>query len=234
MRSTLRFVLAVLSIAALGAPAAQIISLTETEAGNYWYMRQVWLGGSYTDDGFSYGDAGTGLIHAQRYYEYYGGSDRIWESKSIYFQIDLSSLAGQAVDSAIFNFHVAAYNTPAESYLRHLETQVMPAAGDAGQQLSGDVDVIGTHSFTLGWNAVDLTAQIQSDLAKGYAYTVLSIPEFSQVEGENRILSIYGASTTVTEGGVLLRPYLSVIPEPHTFVLLTAGAVMLRFYRRKK
>lgn len=191
------------------------------------------MGGSSTNGGFAYGDPGTGLIHAQNNYQYYGGADRFFERKSAYFQIDLSSLGGISKDdiiSATFNFYLTANDANATS-LKHLTTQSTLGTGDAQQQLAGTANVESSTTFTPGWNAIDLTSFVKSDIEKGYAFTVLSIPEFVQSQDENRLLSLYGGSAAVE-----FKPSLQValVPEPTAVALFGVGAILLLVTAVKK
>jgi hypothetical protein len=185
------------------------------------------MGGSYTDTGFSYGDAG-GMQHVQTNYQYYGGADRYWQQKDLYFQIDLSSITND-VEQALFCFYVASYDSPSPAMLKHVSTQTVAATGDAGQKLVGTTDVAGTDSFVLGWNSLDLTAYIQSDLDKGYSFSAFSIAKFAQAQDENRTLSLYGpASTTLVQGQSTQPHLITVIPEPAILSLALAGLAVLR------
>ncbi|MCC6415979.1 MAG: PEP-CTERM sorting domain-containing protein [Opitutaceae bacterium] len=210
------------------------ITLSSTNTGNYWYEKSQWTGGSDTQTGFSYGDDDTGLIHAHRNYQYYGGSDRFWQRKNAYFQIDLSSFSGIDITSAVFSIYVTAHNSDVATSLLHLNTQSPLATGDAAQQLAGGSAVASSSSFTIGWNHIDVTASIQSDLDLNYAIAAFSLPEFAQDQDVNRILSLYGGSAALE-----YRPYLtltaSAIPEPATYGLLAAGAVFgLVAYQRQR
>lgn len=88
----------------LSTASADIITLETANMGYYWSQRSTWSGGSSTDSGFSYGDD-AGLQHVQNNYQYYGGSDRYWQQKDLYFQIDLSSIPGD-LEEAVFHFYV--------------------------------------------------------------------------------------------------------------------------------
>lgn len=202
---------------------ASAITLSGINTGHYWWDKQQWSGGSDTQSGFSYGDDVSGLIHAQSNYQYYGGANRDFNRKDAYFQIDLSSLAGIDMISATFKFYVTENNTSAETFLKHLTIQSTTPTGDAAQQLAGMTDVASSTTFTVGWNSIDLTSYIQSDLAQGYAFTVLNIPQFNQEQDENRLLSLYGGSAAAE-----YRPHLdvTVVPEPSTYALLASGAVL--------
>lgn len=232
MKTTLLATL-VFSLMAVMAARAEIITLSAPNSGNYWYVKSSWLGGSDTSTGFSYADE-NGLIHAQRNYQYYGGSDRYWEQKDIYFQIDLSPLAGEEVQSAMFNFYLTALNSDVATSLKHLSDQTTAPSGDAGQKLAGNTDVASSSSFVLGWNSIELTSYVLSDLDKGYTYTVLSIPQFSQTQDVNRVLSIYSASAADVDGSSV-KPYLSVIvPEPGRYSLLVGGILGVWAFLRRQ
>lgn len=213
----------------------QVITLTGTNTGYYWWAKDQWMGGSSTSDGFAYGDA-TGLISAQSNYQYYGGADRSWERKDAYLQVDISSLRGVTFASATLNFYVTG-NSSAETFLKHLDTQSVLATGDAGQKLAGNSNVASTTTFIAGWNRIDLTSFIQSDIGKAYDYAVFSIPQFTQSQDENRLLSFYGASATAWAEGVSVKPYLAItaVPEPATYALLGGAIILsLAIYRKRK
>jgi len=222
--------------AVVTAATAAVVTLSAVNTGYYWYEKSSWLGGSSTDTGFSYGDT-DGLIHVQTNYQYYGGADRYWQQKDAYFQIDLSSLAGEGVESATLNFYVTAINTTAETFLKHVATQSTLATGDAGQKLAGTANVASSTTFAPGWNSIDVTSFIQSDLDAGYSFTALSLLKFGQVQDENRLLSFYGASTGVEVGELSAKPYLDVVvatvPEPAgTALFIGVGALFVCGRRR--
>lgn len=210
---------------ALSSASAEMITLDSSHMGYYWYEKSSWLGGSWTDTGFSYGDNnGTQYVHKN--YQYYGGADRYWQQKDLYFQIDLSSI-NYDLEQAAFNFYVTAYNSPAPSVLRHVDIQTIAATGNAAQKLAGSTDVAGTGSFVLGWNSLDVTSYIQSDLDKGYTFAAFSIPQFGQVQDENRLMSMYGPTSTTLVEGLSTQPYLVATrtPEPATLGLLAIGGL---------
>lgn len=217
------------------ASQAEVITLSSMNSGYYWYQRNTWSNGSDTQTGFSYADA-NGLIHVQRNYQYYGGADRLFEQKDAYFQIDLASLTGVEVVSATFHFYVTENNSPITTNLRHLDTQVVAPTGDAVQQIAGATDVANSGAFALGWNSVDLTSYVLSDLEKGYSFVVLSIPQFAQAQDENRLLSFYGAAATLEIEGLSVKPYLSVttVPEPAACGVLAGGAALFLALRRRR
>lgn len=111
----------------LSTASADIITLETANMGYYWYEKSTWMGGSDTQTGFSYGD-GAGLQHVQNNYQYYGGSDRFWQRKDLYFQIDLSSITGD-LEEAVFHFYVTVNNSTAPSVLKHVDTQTTPPQG---------------------------------------------------------------------------------------------------------
>jgi len=218
------------------AQASFILSLSPSHTGNYWWTRNQWSGGIDTNDGFSYGASDSGLIDAQRLYYYYGGADRYFEAADIYFQIPLDSLIGMTVESVSLNFYVETLNTTAETFLKHLGSQTTAPTGDAAQKLAGTDDVFSSTNMALGWNLIDVTDSIVSDLDNGYAYAVFSIPRFAQVQDQNRLLSIYGASAADV-GGTSVAPYLEVevVPEPAAYGFLLGGLALCggMFSRRR-
>lgn len=211
------------------APAsksATVLDFNTTQMGYYWYERSSWSGGSDTSTGFSYGD-GSGLVHVQRNYQYYGGADRYWQQKALYLQIDLTSVPSSFEGTAELAFYVTINSTPGtSSSLYHLATQGTPPTGDAAQQLAGDTVLANTAALVPGWNFIDLSTAIEADLAKGYSYSVFSIPMFAQTQDVNRILSLYGPTSTTEIEGASTRPYLTLtaVPEPATGLLLLAAA----------
>ena len=214
---------------------AETIFLSGINSGFFWYQQNTWTGGSDTQSGFSYGDE-NGLIHVHRNYQYYGGASRFFEQKDAYIQIDLASLSGVEVASATFHFYVTVNNSPVETFLKHLDTQSDTPAGDAGQKIAGTTDVAGSGSFSPGWNSIDLTSFVLSDLDKGYSFVVLSIPQFAQEQDEDRLLSFYGASATLELEGLSVKPYLLVttVPEPSAYASLAGGAVLFFALRRRR
>lgn len=221
-------------LAATASWGALTIVPSGTNTGYYWYERSTWLGGSDTTTGFSYGDA-SGLLHTQTNYQYYGGSDRYWQQKDTYIQLDVSSLSGSQIASARIHFYLTA-NSAIETFLKHVDTQTVVATGDAGQKLVGATNVASTTSFVAGWNSIDVTTHIQSDVDKGYDYAAFSIPKFSQSQDENRLMSFYGASTTQLVGGISAKPYLEVtlIPEPSIPMLMAVSGAFTLILRRRK
>jgi hypothetical protein len=216
--------------------AATVIDFQPSQMGYYWYERSSSAWGSDTDTGFSYAD-GSGKLHVQRNYQYYGGADRYWQQKSLYFQVDLTSVPSSFEGTAVLAFYVTTNNTPATpSSLYHLATQGTTPTGDAIQQLAGDTVVASTAAFVPGWNFVDLSTAIESDLAKGYGYSVFSIPMFAQTQDVNRLLSLYGPTSTIEIEGASTRPYVTLtpVPEPTTGVLLLAAAAGCGILRRKR
>ncbi|MCH7226647.1 PEP-CTERM sorting domain-containing protein [Haloferula sp. A504] len=216
--------------------AATMIDFQPTQMGYYWYQKSTWLGGSSTDDGFSYSD-GSGMVHVQRDYQFYGGSSRSWKEKRLYFQVDLTSVPSSFEGTAVLAFYVTLNNTPGTpSSLYHLATQGTTPTGDAIQQLAGDTVVASTAAFVPGWNFIDLGTAIESDLAKGYSYSVFSIPTFAQTQDVNRLLSLYGPTSTTEIEGASTRPYVTLtpVPEPTTGVLLLAAAAGCGILRRKR
>lgn len=211
------FTLSIFTVWLLAGAVSQAaeITLGASNTGYYWYQKSSWLGGSDTSSGFSYGDT-DGLIHAQTNYQYYGGADRYWEQKDIYFQVDISDFAATEITSATFRFYLSSLSTAAETFLKHLDTQTTLATGDAAQKLAGNSNVASSTTFTLGWNNIDVTGFVQADLQKGYSFVALSLPRFGQVQDENRVLSIYGASTSAAIAGLSLKPQMIIttsVPE---------------------
>ncbi len=221
------------------AAVSSTFTLTAQNTGYYWYQRQNWSGGSDTQSGFLYGDA-TGLLHTQRLYDYYGGSDRYWEQKSTYLQISLDGLNSATLESASLWIYVVTNDSPVATSLNHVTTQSTAASGDASQQIPGDVSAVSSSALNVGWNQVDITSFILADLEKSYSYSAFSIPAFDQSQDENRILSFYGASTTVEIDGSSAKPYVEVqvVPEPGTMSLLVFGgmalALAMRVFPRKR
>lgn len=235
MKTKLVLALALGLVAGAASPAA-VITLSSVNTGYYWYEKSSWMGGSDTTTGFSYGDA-SGLIHVQTNYQYYGGADRYWQWKDAYFQIDLSSLVGEEITLATLNFYVTAINTPAETFLKHVDTQSTLATGDAGQKLVGTTNVASSTTFVPGWNSIDVTSFIQSDLDKEYSFVALSLLKFAQVQDQNRLLSFYGASTSVEIDGLAAKPYLDVVvatvPEPAGAALFVGIGALFVCGRRR-
>lgn len=209
-------------------PAATI-SLAQDNTGYYWYTRDTWTGGSDTQTGFSFGDDVTGLIHARNNYQYYGGASRHWDRCDAYLQCSLEDLEASQIESAYLWLHVETNSSSAATMLRHLGTQSTAATGNASQQLVGTVDVLSSSALVLGWNKIDVTAFIVSDLGKSYAFSAFSIPQFGQNQDEDRILSFHGASASAE-----WRPYLEVtaIPEATATAFCALGLCALIFRRR--
>ncbi len=215
--------------------SADIRTLTAENTGYYWYQRQNWMGGSDTQSGFSLGDSGTGLLHAQRLYYYYGGADRYWEQKHAYIQISLQGLSVATLQSASLWIYVVTNDSPVSTSLNHVSTQSPAATGDASQQLPGDTNVVSSSSLAAGWNQIDITSFVLSDLGKSYSYAAFNMPSFDQSQDENRIISFYGASTDVEIDGASVKPYFEVqmVPEPGILSLLViAGMAVTTATRR--
>lgn len=222
-------------LASLCHPVRALELLLDAQNTGYsWYQRQNWMGGTDTQTGFSYGDPGSGLLHVQNNYQYYGGADRWWERKNVYIQINLAGLNVATLETASLKLYVTENDSPSPTGFMHLDTQTETPTGDASQQLAGDTTVISSDLLAIGWNQINITDFIVADLNKGYDYAVFYIPQFSQAQDENRILSFYGASSTVEIGGSSARPILDIqiIPEANALLLLGAGALVLLLPRR--
>lgn len=209
--------------------SAATMPLAQDNTGYYWYTRDNWSGGSDTQTGFSFGDPGTGLLHARRNYQYYGGASRHWDSCDAYLQCSLEDLEASQIESAFLWLHVETNSSSAATTLRHLATQSTAATGNASQKLDGTVDVLSSSSLVVGWNKIDVTAFILSDLGKSYTFSAFSIPQFGQNQDEDRILSFHGAGAAAE-----WRPYLEVtaIPEATAASLCALGLCALIFRRR--
>jgi hypothetical protein len=221
-------------LTAFQVQAAITIVLAPNQTGNYWWNRTTWMNGSYNNEGFSYGDTDTGLIHSQSLYYYYGGADRYLEAKDIYFQIPLDSLDAASITSVSLNFYLKTISSPVETFLKHLDTQSTVPTGDVAQKLAGATNLSGTSSMVLGWNEIDITDSIISDLNKGYAHAVFSLPRFSQEQDQNRVLSIYGASAADVEGSSV-KPFIAVaIPEPGSCGFVLGGLILCTVMRSRR
>jgi hypothetical protein len=222
-----------LLLAALPAQADITVTLSADNTGNYWWSRNQWMNGNDTSDGFSYGDVGTGLIRAQANYQYYGGADRYFAAADTYFQISLTDLIGINVESASFNFFVESQNTTAVTSLKHLTLQSTAPTGFAAQKLAGSNVVASSTSMVVGWNSIDVTEMINSDLSNSYDYAIFSIPRYTQVIDQNRLLQIYGSSAPDIEGESV-KPYLNVVvPESATWGLLLGALALILTVRRR-
>lgn len=211
------------------------VTLNATNTGFNWYERWQWMGGNSTDEGFSRGDDGTGLIHAQNNYQYYGGADRFFQRKDTYLQISLFGLDKTQIESVSLWLYVAANNSAVPTFLTHVNTQNTRATGDAAQKLPSDTNVVSTAGFVLGWNEIDVTSYVLSDLDKQYDYAAFGIPQFSQSQDDDRLLSLYGGSTTQMVNGESAAPRLvAVIPEPTTLALLIPAALVISTFLRRR
>ncbi|AQQ69944.1 hypothetical protein SMSP2_00278 [Limihaloglobus sulfuriphilus] len=223
---------AFLAFQCLTVSAAEI-TLGETNAGYYWWQRTTGFS-TYTDDGFNYGDA-NGYIISRNDYQYYGGSDRYFYRADAFFQIDISSVSGQEIQSAALNFYLISYSSDSPTNLMHLTTQTAAPTGDAAQQIAGDTAVAASDTFVSGWNSIDVTDQIKSDITNGYGYAVFSIPKFAQTQDINRVMVIAGPKTDYDDGSGPTKPYLSVtVPEPASMLILAAGGLLAAKIRKRQ
>jgi hypothetical protein len=76
------------------------------------------------------------------------------------------------------------------------------------------------------------TNMITSDLDNGYDYAIFSIPRYGQVQDQNRLLRIQGASAPDLEDASI-KPYLKVVPEPAAWGLVLGGPALLLVMRRR-
>lgn len=85
---------------------------------------------------------------------------------------------------------------------------------------------------TAGWRSLDVTAQVQQDLARGYSYSAFILGP--TVLGSGYGSSSYGGSIGSAEGGY--AAYLETVPEPASIATLMCGlgGVLSFAWRRRR
>ncbi len=218
------------------------VELSGNNVGYWWYNKTQYSGGKDESSNWLYSNANN-LVEVKNLYEYYGGADRYFEQRDAYIQIDLSSLSGidvSTITAISFNFCIKELNdaTSSPARLKHLDVQSVAPTGDAAQKLGGSTEVANSATMSEGWNSIDVSSSIISDLGNGYDYAVFSFEKFGTAQDHSRLLTFYSPSSTELVDGISVVPYLSVttnVPEPATYAAIF-GMLALAFaaYRRRK
>ena len=235
--------LALTSLAGSMFAADYKVELSTTNVGYWWYNKTQYSGGKDESSGWLYSNANN-LVEVENLYEYYGGADRYFEQRDAYIQIDLSSLSGidvSTITAISFNFYIKELNdaTSSPASFKHLDVQSVVPTGDAAQKLGGSTEVANSSTMSIGWNSIDVSSSIISDLGNGYDYAVFNFNKFGSEMDHSRLLTFYAPSSTELVDGISVVPYLSVttinVPEPATYAAIF-GMLALAFaaYRRRK
>ena len=243
MKKLLLCALALTSLAGSMFAADYKVELSEKNVGYWWYNKSQWSGGKDESKDWLYSNSEK-LVEVKNQYDYYGGSDRYFEQRDAYIQIDLSSLSGidvSTISKITFNFCIKELNdaTSSPARLKHLDVQSIAPTGDAAQKLGGSTEVANSATMIVGWNSIDVGSSIISDLENGYDYAVFSFEKFGSEMDHSRLLTFYSPSSSELVDGVSVVPYLSVtttnVPEPATYAaVFGALALALAAYRRRK
>ncbi len=213
------------------------IQLDKENVGYWDYSRSNWMGGSSTSEDWN--AATNGLATVQTSYDYHGGADRDWTKKTPYLQIDLSALNGvdsSKVQNASLNFYVENFSDGGKiATLKHKTSQSTLADGNAENQLAGDAFVADTSSLQNGWNNVDVTDFIKSDLDAGHDFSAFSFAPFAQEQDVTSTLSFHSPYSEKMVNGDPVTPSLLVtIPEPATLGLFGLAGVALAICKKRK
>lgn len=243
MKKLLLCALALTSLAGSMFAADYKVELSEKNVGYWWYDKTQWSGGRDEKSDWSYSNSEK-LVEVKNEYNYYGGADREFHQRDAYIQIDLSSLSGidvSTITAISFNFCIKELNdaTSSPAILKHLDVQSVAPTGDAAQKLDGSTEVANSATMSVGWNSIDVSSSIISDLGNGYDYAVFGFERFEAEMNHSRLLTFYSPSSTELVDGISVVPYLSVtttnVPEPATYAaVFGALALALAAYRRRK
>jgi len=172
---------------------------------------QAWLGGEDTW-------VTTGGEIMNGYYYFYGGPD--WIRSYPAMQFPLGEFVGMTNVIARLGFYVTGGEGIGGGYVRFYD-------GDGHGMITYDHGaygsiVAGGNLTGAGWQSIDVSAQVQAALDKGYDWVTFNInmPDYdmsvSIVASEN--------TETIFES---LKPQLSVTPEPMTLGYVGVGGLVL-------
>lgn len=140
------------------------------------------------------------------------GENRWWYRGLVI--INISSLAGQTIDSATFNFYSNGFSGVNLQYAGSTGPVLTTAYG----QISGEN--IASLDGDTGWQSYDVTSYVQSGINNEYQNIGFVF---------NAVVNFGGGSIASSETGN--AAYLKVVPEPATVSLLGLGTLSL--IRRK-
>jgi hypothetical protein len=165
---------------------------------------------------------------------YFDGFSSSVNQNTGYLQFPLAGLApGEDYSSITLNLNVlASYyldDSTSAGYVRH-RTNSSTANGLASQRLEGDVQVVEIKDQPLGWLTIDVTSQVENDLAAGYAYSVFSLNYNTAGYFRNS-----GFTVSTADAGSN-GPFLSFtpVPEPSASGYLLLAAAGWAGCRRRK
>lgn len=220
MKRLLAFALITLSLHH-AADASLIVTNFVAPAGDGHSGKSRWGYSAWYNDGYT---GTTPTVSAFHWYEYGDG-----ESYNAFVQISLSGIENaDQIESATLNIYLPSASTDI-TYLQFVDQSATLATGDASQQLGGaTIENIGV--VPGGWLSLDVTAEVQSDVASGRSFTA-----FKFANSGDSSLSFSSADNADTNQ----HPFLAVtIPEPASISLIgMAGGGFLavrRLSRRKK
>jgi len=139
---------------------------------------------------------------------FHNGDNREWYRGLVI--IDISSLAGQTIESATFNFLSNGFNGVQLQYNDGVGAELVTGYGQIGGTYIANLD------GTTGWLSYDVASFIQTSVNNGSHYAGFVF---------YATLNFGGGSLASSESGN--AAYLNVIPEPATIAILGFGVLAL-------
>ncbi len=232
-------VLATILVMATAATAsAGITQISVLEAGDgYWHNAS----GTSSD----YFDSNSNSVEARYVYNDWFQPPTVY-TRTGYMQFGLNiAPTVSEIDSVSLHayFNSSTLNGPG-SYAGNVyhRSDASTATGQASQKLSGDQLVTTVDPGMSGWNSVDVTDFIMSDLTNGYNWSVFSFrPEVTDSKSNSgtgfslaSAESDYGAYLRIVTGEGNGDDDPNAVPEPGTLALFGLGSAGLALMRRKQ
>jgi hypothetical protein len=208
MKQWVRGSMVMVLLASMSAFAALEIRVTPEGDGIIGKDRYGWTGG-WENSGFISNANPNSASHAYDSWSYSGSA------RDTYMQVALSSIpSSDAITSATLYIHILGVSGNGCTVSHAANSSA--ANGNASQKIGGNQD-FATITTGTGWVGFDVTDLIKTDVANGYSYAAFQFKQKSYS-------SVTFNSGEDTQG---YAPYLAVVPEPATLVLLGLGAVSL-------